>query len=194
MYELHVSVEEHPTIEQAVKFSALCDEMLGKPLLIQLANGEFPLQLMIARKTDLSTDDEAVTWAQTQAEMIKQMDWNIVRVKVEAPFSAKTYGPKMTTVYNEAHWKTYLTPEAAKDLREFLDKHPDFMYKHSWNVMQEGVHYLTVRSTNEDLSEVFSLFADRGERLTMAGFRPDKAHYERVLYDSNFGLDAGWNL
>lgn len=196
LYELHISVEERPTIDDAVRFSTVCEEMLGKPLLLQLSNGESPAQLMMTRRSEFSdtfSDDTAIAWATTQAEMIQLQGWNVVRVKVEAPFAAKTYGPPLMSAYSEAHYKMYLNSAEVADLEEFLEQHPEFMYKHSWSVMEPGVNYLTVRSTEADLFEVFSLFTDRGERLTMAGFRPDKFHYERVLYDSNPGLDAGWS-
>ena len=191
MYELHISVEEHPSIEQTVKFTEVCEEMLGKCLLFQLANGDFPLQLMISRRSELNDDATAVKWARTQAEMIKQLGWNVVRVKVEAPFSSKTYGPKLNSMYTEAHWKFHLYNNT--NLRSWLDSRPELGFRHSWNVMNEGVNYLTARSQDLNVTRVQTKLDQLGAELVVAGFCPVKVHYERVLYDSNLRLDHGWD-
>ena len=199
MYELHITVEEHPTPEQAVAFTDVCTEMLGKCLYIQLANGDFPLQLMISRRSDFNDDATAVKWAQTQAEMIRQLGWNVVRIKVEAPFSAKTYGPKLHAMYTEAHWK-FLISEGdlhrwrnGIGLREWLDIHPELRFKHSWNVMHPEVHYLTARIADKDSMKEQAYLDQRGADIRNAGFTVQKQHYERVVYDDRLSLDSGWS-
>lgn len=191
MYELHITVEEHPTLAQAVKFGELCQEMLGKCLLIQLSSGDFPLQLMISRRSDFNDDATAVKWAQTQAEIIRLVGWKVVRVKVEAPFSAKTYGPKLHSMYTEAHWKFHM--EDPTRLRQWLDCVPKLAFKHSWNVIQKGTQYLTVRIADMNPLREQAFLDERGKSLMAAGFPYDKVHYERVVYDSYLGLDHGWD-
>jgi hypothetical protein len=190
IFKLHITVEEHPTPEQAVAFTDVCTEMLGKCHYIQLANGDFPLQLMISRRSDFNDDATAVKWAQTQAEMVRQLGWHVVRIKVEAPFSAKTYGPKLHAMYTEAHWKfDYPWP----GLREWLDKNPELGFKHSWNVIQEGVQYLTARIADKNPMREQAFLDEHGKMLMTAGFQYHKVHYERVVYDSYLGLDHGWD-
>ncbi len=166
--------------------------MLGKRLLIQLSCGEYPTQLMMTRRTELEDDPTAIRWANIQAEMIKQQGWEIARVKVETPFSAKNYGTKPLTVYDEAHWKLFLNSVEKDSLLSFLDTHPYLHFKHSWSMLVPGTGYLTVRTTDPDCFRVSSLFASRGEALLLAGFSSLEFHAERVLYDSNLGLDNGW--
>jgi len=195
-YELHVTVrtaEVQPSPEELSKFSALCDEMLGKRLLIQLSCGDYPVQLMMSRRTELDDDPTAIRWANIQAEMIKQQGWDIARVKVEAPFSAKNYGTKPSTVYTEAHWKLFLNSVEKDSLLKFLETHPYLHFKHSWSMLVPGTNYLTVRTTDPDVFRVSSLFSSRGEALLLAGFSTLKFHAERALYDSNPGLDNGWD-
>lgn len=197
-YEFHVTVEKHPTMKQANDFASFATAIKCKPLLIELSSGRFPLQLMLAERSELSSDEAAIRHALALNDIVTAAGWKIVRSKVES-----TLMPGVAT-YFEAHWKLLLKNEDSRQKwTEFLKKTPGFLA--SKNIFERGKFYLSQRTyydasafpTDQHLfaNNVFS-DVERHQIIPTFGHKHaaqfDGGHYERVLLDSNPGLDAGW--
>lgn len=189
--EIHVTVEDFPTVKQANEFGEFCRSLGGKPLLIQLAKGNNPLQLMIAYKVKVEDDESLLQAADALAIQIVNAGWHVVRVKTEAKLGTGT------NQYFEAHWKWNLHPnDAVKVMQNVMDFAGNGQLHHSRSLFNPRVHWLTARSKGD--------FADAGEEFdqlqsnmfNLVGRKVWEAmegvHYERVIQDSNPRLDDGW--
>jgi hypothetical protein len=196
-YELHITVAENSSLET---FNEYCHTKLRcKANLIELSQGTYPLQLMLAKKGIVNTDEEALEWGDITKGFVEIAKWTPTRVKVESPLMP---GP---SIYFEAHWKfdlgmkrTGLRPSISQTdmvlaLEEFALAYPGFL--RSRNVGNSGVYYYSVRSYQPDFAVAAALF-DKYHRAVVDYIDfvvpLDGVHYERVLFDSNPSLDEGW--
>lgn len=194
-YELHVTVEDFPSMKQASEFSDLCHTLGFKTNLIELSSGKFPLQLMMATKFNREDDGKALSFAMDVTQDFIREGWKPVRVKVETPVEAGT------AAYYEAHWKFLIkTEEDRQNWAEFLKArswgltHPE-AFLVSKNIFKKGLHYLSSRIYNEPHWYANNMFTDTENAiLRQSPLRRnlEGGHYERVVYDSNPGIDAGW--
>jgi hypothetical protein len=196
-YELHITVAEQEKWEE---FEAHCKtKLLCKSNLIELSQGRYPLQLMLAKKGILNTDAEALEWGDIMTAFLDIAGWTPIRTKVEAPLGS---GP---AAYFEAHWKfdlssppsnrldIYSWDNMKRAIGEFTVAFPGFM--RSRNVGRPGVYYLSKRAYHSDFDEAMASFDLGHEQITryLSYVVPcDGVHYERVLFDSDPSIDAGW--
>lgn len=197
-YELHITVAENDRLE-AFNDHCRSKALLCKANLIELNQGKYPLQLMLAKKGILNTDEEALEWGEITKGFLEIAKWTPIRVKVESPLMA---GP---SIYFEAHWKFDLNtprqmrPKVSQDdmkraLGEFTVAYPGFL--RSRNVGNSGVYYYSVRSYQPDYQVAAAHFDKYHRRIVdyLDFVVPlDGVHYERVLYDSDPSIDAGWS-
>ena len=196
-YELHVTVEEHPTMLQANNFASLCQELGFKTNLIELSSGIFPLQLMMATKYNREDDGKALSYAMDVAGDFIARGWKPVRVKVETPVEAGT------AAYYEAHWKFLIkTEEDRQNWDDFLkarswqSTHPE-AFLVSKSLFKKGLFYLSSRIYNEPHWYANNMFTDTESCiLRKSDLRKnlEGGHYERVVYDSNPQIDTGWTV
>ena len=186
IYELHVTVEEHPSLTQTIDFEKLCRETLNcKANLIELSGGKYPMQLMLAAKFGWNTDEGAMEWGRDMERILRLRGWNPVRTKVE---SALKPGP---SVYFESHYKLLLpTDNDVQGLNQFVLLHPN-TFLSSRNQLHDGVYYLSMRSYQPDHKVALKAF-EAGRHLIEKALSLESYHYERVVYDSFPGLDEGW--
>ena len=88
-YELHVTVQP----DDVLGFTSFCQEIKAKPLYIQLSQGEYQDQLMLAQTHMLQNDFEATAWARDFGDMVQE-HFPVARVKLE---SRLTEGRTSTT-------------------------------------------------------------------------------------------------
>jgi len=187
IYELHITTEPTVDIERWV---ALCGGLKIKPLHIALATGEHPSQVMMAA-THEGDDASAARWAITLSDAIVASGFPIVRSKLEIPLDKGVLRPP--GAYSEAHVKLLLHPETAKRLPVVAK---DTGMHVSRNLLQPdvaglGKWYLTLRYYGTSANAAASVFADAYGAVSrhLPGVRMEM---EKVLSDSNPGLDAGW--
>lgn len=194
-YELHITVAENDRLES---FEERCKGFLCKANLIELNQGKYPLQLMLAKKGILNTDAEALEWGEIMKGFVEVTNFTPIRVKVEAPLGSGQ------AAYFEAHWKFDLTcpregrPKVSWDnmkrsIGEFTVAYPGFM--RSRNVGRPSVYYLSQRAYHSDFDEAMAKFdLAHAQIVRYLDFVVplDGVHYERVLFDSDPSLDAGW--
>lgn len=197
-YEVHVTVEEQPTLTQTIDFEKVCREEFNcKCNLIELSSGKYPLQLMLAAKAAHKDDEQAAVWGMIFAKRLTDKGWNVVRTKVESELK------KGTNAYFEAHWKFHLDGQQRfMEFNHFIsvfnspleDADPATWpkYMSSRNHLQEGVYYLSQRNYSGDYNAAKKQFDKASKQIEQYNLPLDKAHYERVLCDSFPGLDEGW--
>lgn len=188
MYELHITVEEHPSLTQTIDFDKFCREVLKcKCNLIELAKGKYPMQLMLAMKEGKKDDVDAIAWGKHIAAKLDALMFNPVRIKVE---SALKKGP---SAYFEAHWK-FLCPTEQDYLAQnyFFEVHPDAGILASRNRLHDHVYYMSQRSYSPDHNDAKKLFNETHKKIQDAMLPLEGVHYERVVWDSFPGLDEGW--
>jgi hypothetical protein len=196
-YELHITVAENDRLE-AFDDHCRSKKLLCKANLIELNQGTYPLQLMLAKKCIVNTDEEALEWGDITKGFLEIAKWTPIRTKVEAPLGS---GP---AAYFEAHWKFDLDfpregrPKVSRDdmkrsIGEFTVAYPGFL--RSRNIGRTGVYYLSQRAYHSDFDEAmaqFDLAHAQIVRYLDYVVPLDGVHYERVLFDSNPSLDEGW--
>jgi hypothetical protein len=196
-YELHITVAENDQLES---FEERCKGFLCKANLIELNQGQYPLQLMLAKKGILNTDAEALEWGEIMSGFVGVTKFTPIRVKVEAPLG----GGQVT--YFEAHWKFDLgspregRPKVSRDnmersIEEFTASFPGFL--RSRNVGRPSVYYLSQRAYHNDFDEAMVQFDSAHTQIVKYldfAVPLGGVHYERVLFDSDPSLDAGWGV
>jgi hypothetical protein len=195
-YELHITIAEKDQLET---FQNHCrTSLLAKANLIELNQGSFPLQLMLAKKGILNTDAEALEWGEITTSFIEIAGWTPIRCKVESELNE---GP---SVYFEAHWKFDLNyphesrPQASWDsmkraLGEFSVTSRRWL--RSRNLGHPGVYYLSQRSYQPDYKVAMEQFDAAHRQIVdyLDYVVPlDGVHYERVISDTNPTVDQGW--
>lgn len=184
-YELHITVQH----DDVLRFANYCKDIKAKPLYIQLSNGEHPDQLMLAATHhELHTDAEALAWAEDRGHWV-ETQFQVTRIKLE---SQLTEGP---TVYFEAHWKLDINyAERSYWLGKVSPLCHELDLLYSRNLFAAPIHYLSQRIYNcTDPLTAEIIFDDTSKAIQRAGLPLIKTHYERVIWDSNPTLDAGWS-
>lgn len=182
IYETHLTIKDDGKLPPHLPNT--------KVINLQLASGFYPTQKLVGGKKELSTAGAAINWAFDLERTLNELDYNILRVKLEAPlFQAAAAGLEMR--YAEAHWKFEDTSlEKAVRLGKFLARKmsPNFLL--SWSLDERHKAWLTTRYYGNILDAHTYM---RGANVfVMDEFGIVPAHYEAVLIDTNSNLDAGW--
>lgn len=196
-YEIHVTVEDFPSMKQANDFADFAHLHGAKALLIELYNPrnlpnvEHPLQLMLARDYDAGTEDDVAArkFACELSDMVEKAGWKVTRTKLE---SINLNG---WASYFEAHWKLDLSLDYEweyAELCKFLSQNPNYL--RSKNLFEMGSYFLSQRvySCSDHLAASLR-FNGLGKSISWAGLPLKRVHYERVIWDSNPRLDYGWS-
>lgn len=189
-FELHITTGLLP-VKEVEDFASFCEDHEAKPLLIELARGEYINQPMFNKVIYVCTLDEALQTATEFSEQLIARNWLVQRLKIEIPaFHAgewKTIGEQFEP-YFEWHGKVqgHPTPE----LNALCLEHRAHL---SLNALKkaENFRFITLREFgNRDLFEqrVKSLAVS----LTTAGWPLIKEVSEYCVYDNNVYLDKGW--
>ncbi|MGE0791860.1 MAG: hypothetical protein AB7S26_39670 [Sandaracinaceae bacterium] len=165
--------EVHLTLEDGFD-----DAVVPKCARIELSSGRFPSQRMLT----VHVRDEPLGSARALARQ-----YPVRRIKIEAPLSA------LGGLYIEHHVKVLAQDLVA--LRELAAEHGAHMSRNPRRILDGGweERYLTRRFGSGDvLAEARELERLR-ESLTQQGFEIAKIEREKVLFDDNLSLDAGWS-
>lgn len=186
LYELHLTTTPDADVG---RWSALCHGLGIKPLVIELAAGTHPRQVMMAA-THEGDDPSAAGWRDGLWSAFEAAGFSIVRVKLEAPLD-KASG--RDSEYHEAHVKMLLTDDEARLLPEVAADAEMHISRNilAPNAFGRGKWYMTARSyggTRYDAAERFA----QAYAVVAARLLGVRMEMETVLADSNPGLDEGW--
>lgn len=195
LYEIHITVRSDGEIEQ---FRECCAELEVKPLVVQLANGEVPDDVMTSssiRCTPSELRDECMRILIG----LEVMGWRTVRCKVETPpFHNKVVGLKpediLPTQYFEAHLPVRIAnAQQHRNLSVFCKAFGIHMSANAFKVNDDiRTVMATIRSTAWDAAE-FKRNVDAAVTiLTEMKCDVETPVVEFAIFDSNRSHDDEW--
>lgn len=205
LYEIHITVKSDGAIEE---FKACCAELEVKPLVVQLANGKVPNDVMTSSSIKC-TPSELRDECMRILIGLEVMGWHTVRCKVETPpFHSKVVHLQPRDIlpfqYFESHIPVHVTDEDNTDLlwvicTRHLDMH---LSANAFKVdNQQRTIMATYRSSAHTAEQFLSATLNRVEVLQgkhpsytdhRFAFRADEPVVEFAIFDSNRSHDDEW--
>ncbi|MBX7170563.1 MAG: hypothetical protein K1X72_06365 [Pyrinomonadaceae bacterium] len=184
-FELHLTTHKISG-KKNDDFTALCSEIGGKSLLIELAQGEFMQQPMFTT-TIFEKDLEAVLrMARSLAQRFRDSEFPIQRIKVETEEIYSDNFEKLPENYFEWHGKINI--KNFPNLFEICQKHKVHLSKNSLKD-EPNLRFITLRESCS--KEVYQKrLAKLLDDLDLE--KIIKQESEFCVYDNNLILDKGW--
>lgn len=188
MYELHltttpISHAEWPAFEH---FAAAVG---AKAMVIELARGAHRLQpmLTLARPDDL---DGVIRFARALTQDAARSGFQILRCKIEQDAAVGACSEQAGEHhYFEWHGRVAVAEPMRAQLAALCQEYGGHLSNNA--LRGADTRYVTLRETSRLLN-----LRDRATALCLAmggqGWEIGKQQWERVVYDSNITLDAGW--
>lgn len=189
-FELHITIEGLP-VKEVDDFTSFCNDREAKPLLIELASGEYINQPMFNKVIHVSELDEALQTASEFSDQLIARNWKVQRLKIEIPaYHAgewKMIGEQFEP-YFEWHGKIQGHPTPA--LHALCLEHRAHL---SLNALKKAENYrfITLREYGSRL-QFEQRVKNIAARLTESGWPLIKEVSEYCVYDNNVYLDKGW--
>jgi hypothetical protein len=189
-FELHLTTGLLP-VKEVDAFESFCTDHGAKPLLIELARGEYINQPMFNKIIYVTTLDEALQTATVFSQQLIARNWKVQRLKIEIPaFHADEWNgtDQEFEPYFEWHGKIQGHPTPA--LNGLCQQHRAHL---SLNALKkvENYRFITLREYGSR-----NIFEQRlktlAVSLTEAGWPLIKEVSEYCVYDNNVYLDKGW--
>lgn len=182
VYEIHLTTS--PIATQALAtFGEQAKQLGTKPLLIELSRGLHPLQPMLTFE-HAGELGSAMARAQDVAAGAEAMGHTVCRCKIECRADADVAGP-----YLEWHGRIAVAPDAWPALAALCREHGAHLSNNA--LKHSASRYVTLRG-HAGLAALQDHVAALCHKLETQDWRFDKQQWERVVFDSNLPLDAGW--
>jgi len=190
-FEIHITIANLPVHEQD-RFVQFCRQQHTKPILIELAKGDFTQQPMLTAVVHATRLNEALQAANNYTAQLNKAGFITNRLKIEIPANCAD-GYKDDTQddfgkYYEWHGKiNYIN---ADNLLALCMEHKVHL---SINALKNdpGYRFITLREFSDE-----AIFTDRinrlGNSLKAGGWQLTKQQAEYCIYDTNHLLDTGW--
>ncbi len=190
-FELHITTTDlHQN--QIGSFVEVCSLNGGKPLLIELSQGEYTRQPMFNKVILVNEVEEAIKSAFDYAQVLNASGFQTTRVKIEIPSNCvKLVQESQETAFEPYfEWHGKILFNRVNQLLELCAIHKAHLSK---NALKDDntTRFITLRElgTKEVLEQ-------RIDRLTndfaKDGWDILKQQSEYCLYDTNMILDQGW--
>jgi hypothetical protein len=188
-FELHITTSPL-LVKEIHDFVSFCLIHEAKPLLIELARGEYIAQPMMNKVIIVHSLDDALLAATGLSAQLHANNWKVQRLKIEIPaYHAEKWNVEHAfKPYFEWHGKIKgnVTPE----LLGFCQQHRAHL---SLNALKKEDNYRFITLRESGSKEVFQQRVDRiAGSLTAAGWPLIKDVSEFCVYDNNVYLDKGW--
>ncbi len=187
-FEIHITVNSHPNIE-ANTFTEICSELNGKPLLIELAKGESPRQLMISKCISKNNLEEIFELCKSDCKILSVKGFATNRLKIEVN-SNVAYLFEKDIKQNYFEWHGKLELKSYESLLGICRKHNAHLSRNSLKG-ENSYRFITLREFGEK-----NVFENRVFLLTEDLQNHDweilKQESEFCVFDSNMFLDNGW--
>lgn len=189
-FEIHITTELLNS-DGVSAFAAFCKASDTKPLLIELARGQFLQHPMLSKVIKANSLDNAKAIAHKYANQLQIENFPVNRVKIEVPATCYSlFEPKNLHMrpYFEWHGKTRISEVNA--LKSFCEEHGAHL---SINALKGDPQkrFITLREYGS--FEVFqSRLAALKRGLEHGGWTIAKEESEYCIYDTNTLLDNGW--
>lgn len=191
-YEIHITVSLN-SVNTIDKFERYCISKGYKPLIIQLPNGDYPIQPMISYVIDLDNMSDLYSKLDEIELGLNSNGFKPIRRKVEIPEYLYDLfikeNPDFKGLYFEWHGKINCDEFLANFLKEVCKSYNSHLSKNSLK-NNPNERFITVRSY-----ESRSVFRSHVHSV-LNGIKkyvvPFKYQYEYCIIDSNINLDKGW--
>lgn len=189
-FELHLTTGLLP-VKEVDDFTSFCDDHKAKPLLIELARGEYINQPMFNKIIYVSTFEEALQMATEYSEQLMARNWKVQRLKIEIPASHADHwraGDYQFEPYFEWHGK--IQGEPTPELQSICLQHRAHL---SLNALKKAENYRFITLRENGSGEVFEQrIKNIAVSLIESGWPLIKEVSEYCVYDNNVYLDKGW--
>jgi hypothetical protein len=190
-FEIYLTITDLPP-NQVDRFKELCVRNDGKPLLIELGQGEHARQPMFTKAVHASHLPEAIVKAFEYAYLLNKQGFQTSRIKIETLFHYserfRSYSATSGESYFEWHGKVEL--DRIEQLLEVCTAHQAHLSRNSLKD-EHTIRFVTLREYGPKASFQRRLDA-LVSSLQQGGWLILKQQSEYCLYDTNTGLDNGW--
>jgi hypothetical protein len=190
-FELHLTIG--PLNNDLIdSFIDSCTMLDAKPILIELAQGEYLQQPMLTKLIHCKSLSEAQSTAIAYQRMLNKLNFEVRRMKIEIPanhYNATAWETNASfSPYFEWHGK--ISFERQEELLLLCEKHRVHLSLNALKDAQE-VRFVTLReygTQQQFQTRVDQLIKD----LCDQGWPIQKQQAEYCLFDDNVTLDTGW--
>lgn len=189
-FELHITTSPLP-VKEIHDFVSFCITHGAKPLLIELARGEYIDQPMMNKVILLHSLDEALLTASGLSEQLNANNWKVQRLKIEIPaYHAEQWNTSEQTFAPYFEWHGKIKGDPTPELLSFCQQHQAHL---SLNALKKEDNYRFITLREFESKAVFQQKVDRiCGSLKAAGWPLIKDVSEFCVYDNNVYLDKGW--
>jgi glycyl-tRNA synthetase beta subunit len=189
-FELHITTSPL-LVKETDDFVSFCNTHEAKPLLIELARGEYIAQPMMNKVILVHSLDEALLTATELSEQLNINNWKVQRLKIEIPaYHAEQWNVSEHAFEPYFEWHGKIKGDATPELLGFCQHHRAHL---SLNALkkEDNYRFITLRESGSK-----ALFQQRVDRISgslkAAGWPLIKEVSEFCVYDNNVYLDKGW--
>jgi hypothetical protein len=196
MFESEIPFELHITtspllVKEMDDFVSFCITHEAKPLLIELARGEYIDQPMMNKVILVHSLDEALLIASGLTEQLNANNWKVQRLKIEIPaYYAGQWNASEQAFAPYFEWHGKIKGDPTPELLGFCQQHRAHL---SLNALKKEDNYRFITLREFESKAVFQERVDHiSGSLTAAGWPLIKEVSEFCVYDNNVYLDKGW--
>lgn len=190
-FEIHITTTNLPKSKVDL-FVSMCVHNGGKPLLIELYQGEYISQPMFSKVIYSNNFNAVIAQISNYTHLLDQQGFQTKRIKTEIPASCVNIVQVPIELgfipYFEWHGKI-----ALNRMNELLELCSSYKVHLSRNSLKDEkqTQFITLREYGS--SEVFQQRIDAVVReLAQGGWQVMKQQSEYCIFDTNIDLDRGW--
>ena len=186
-FELHLTASSIKS-DKIDGFISICQKFGGKPLLIELAQGDFSQQPMFVKNLPRENLESVLKGARELANDFRSSNFDIRRIKIETDSKHARLFKKSKENYFEWHGKISLNN--LESILKLCEKHKVHLSKNNLK-NDENLRFITLREFgSKDIfqQKLLKLKFD----LQTNGIGIFKETSEFCIYDDNQILDKGW--
>lgn len=189
-FEIHLTTGDLPQ-DREQEFSAYCQSVGGKALLIELSRGLHTQQPMLSTIIYADSLEAVLSEANKLSSGLKQHNFKSKRLKIEIPaFHADRYADSPSAFERYFEWHGKISYTDVDLIERLCQKHKVHL---SANALKNapGSRFITLREYGSK-----ARFEERIQRLLkdfeMEKLTINKQQAEYCIYDNNSRLDEGW--
>lgn len=189
-FELHITTS--PVAKGEIDdFVSFCNTHGAKPLLIELARGEYIAQPMMNKVILVHSLNEALLSATGLSEQLNANNWKVQRLKIEIPaYHSEQWNAGEHAFEPYFEWHGKIKGDPTPELLGFCQQHRAHLSLNALKI-EDNFRFITLREFESKV-----VFQQRVDCITgslmAAGWPLIKDVSEFCVYDNNVYLDKGW--
>lgn len=189
-FEIHITTDSL-TLNRQTEFIDFCVTKDAKPLMIELAKGEFINQPMFSKVVYSNNFDNILLIATDISKSLNFQNFSVKRLKIEIPSGNSELFENYSTRFNkyfEWHCKIHYTK--TDKLLVLCEKHKVHLSLNSLS-NESNIRFITLREFGTKLEFEHRIMALSND-LQNGSWTILKQQSEYCIYDNNDFLDNGW--